>query len=194
MFTEAPSSERVRGVHYDEEIDPVTGRIFYTDSETGVPVSWLEDGLYYYYRVIAFKPVAGFTCSFTGEPNLRCRGADTDTVFLPIARPGSFTLSRQITGDPPIVDFDWTAALYTVKGGEPKYDVERSRTIGFISVPPPICNDVLHTVRTCEDTSPLRGLTYYRVRATNSGGDTFSSSAQAGLHLFPEEFREVSPF
>ena len=181
MFTEL--AELVRGVHYDDELDPVTGRILYTDSE-GVPVNVLEDGLYYWYRVIAYRTVG---------VDLEDTPADADPVFLPIARPGLFTLSFAITGDPEIVEFDWTAAEFTAKGGEPVYDVERSRRTDFVPFTV-ICDNVSHSVRVCNDLSPQRGLTYYRVRATNNGGDTFSNIVQAGLHLFPEELREISPF
>lgn len=109
-------------------------------------------------------------------------------VYVPIARPGDFTLSAEWVGN--IIHLNWTESLGTPAGGTITYSVYRSATEDFAS-PVPISNCQDTTSTECYDNSPSLTEPYYKVVATNLGGSTDSNIVKITPPV--PKWHEISP-
>lgn len=134
----------------------------------------LKDDQTYYYMVVAVNK--------NGETE-----SNEVEVYVPIAKPGKFTLSGDWIGGK--IYLSWTEAATTEKGGTVKYTIERDSDPSFSS-PTEICSETTSTE--CYDENPSFSEFYYRAKATNNGGSTYSNTITLRIPLV--RWREIGPF
>jgi len=145
-----------------------------------------QDNTLYKYQVRAYNDN---TNSYIDSSNLGGIFSNILDVPVPIALPGNFTMSGTTAANE--IQLTWTAAPVTVAGTPVTYTVERDDSQSFSS-PTPLC---VTTGLTCDDTSPDLAESWYRVVATNAGGlTTVQEAKQFLVTLFPQKWREISPF
>ncbi len=144
--------------------------VYWTDSSQDREV---KDDQTYHYKVVAVNQ------NGTTESNVI-------GVYVPIARPGNFTLSGEWTGGK--IHLFWTEAATTEKGGTVTYTIERDSDSSFSS-PTVIC---VSTSTECYDENPSFLEFYYRAKATNNGGDTYSNTLTLRIPIV--KWKEIGPF
>jgi len=138
--------------------DPAT-LIYYVDSA----VSGLEDNKTYEYVAVAYNKNKPYD-----EANPIYSGSFSNflQVYIPIAKPGNFTLSG--TWQINKINLTWTAAATTDAGGTVTYKVVKGNSDFTETYDIDSCQDI--STLNCTDNNPSFSQTFYKVIAKNNGG------------------------
>ncbi len=144
----------------------------------------VKDNTTYYYQLIAVNKNGTATSNIV-------------SIYVPTARPGPFALSGYWLEEN-LIHLSWQGASTTPAGGIVTYELQRSNTSTFatfdkiysVSCSPahPSC---VSSQREYDDSPPLWHRIYYRVRATNNGGERFSNIWDTGPRT--PSWREIKP-
>ena len=138
--------------------DPAT-LIYYADSA----ISGLEDNKTYEYVAVAYNKNKPYD-----EANPIYSGSFSNfwQVYIPIAKPGNFTLSG--TWQINKINLTWTAAATTDAGGTVTYKVVKGNSDFTETYDIDSCQDI--STLNCTDNNPSFSQTFYKVIAKNNGG------------------------
>lgn len=163
-----------------DETDPgYDGNCSYTDFS-------VEENKTYTYFVRASNAIS--TLDISGYCVSGCTESNSTSQFVPIAGPGNTTIT--VKWEAPKMKITWKIPAFTVIGGLPSFEIQRSNNAGFAGMinvcqaggnpgdPGYITCDgnVALANCFCYDDNPTFTGKYYRARAYNAGGDSFSSA------------------